>query len=249
MTATKVILDDVMVRFRMSYDRTTTFAAKAREVGRRLVRGEGPRYFEALKGISLEVRQGDIVGVIGPNGSGKSTLLRTIGGIYHPDRGRVETFGKVSTLLSLGTGFDNRLSGIDNIRMNGLILGLPKRELEAKIPMIEEFAEIGDHMRVPMKYYSSGMISRVSFSIVLAMQPDILLIDEVFSVGDLQFQRKSARALHELLGQASCQVIVTHNLEFVKKHCNRAVYVRSGRVLADGDPSEIVRRYARDAQS
>jgi teichoic acid transport system ATP-binding protein len=247
MTATKVILDDVMVRFRMSYDRTTTFAAKAREVGRRLVRGEGPRYFEALKGISLEVRQGDIVGVIGPNGSGKSTLLRTIGGIYHPDRGRVETFGKVSTLLSLGTGFDNRLSGIDNIRMNGLILGLPKRELEAKIPMIEEFAEIGDHMRVPMKYYSSGMISRVSFSIVLAMQPDILLIDEVFSVGDLQFQRKSARALHELLGQASCQVIVTHNLEFVKKHCNRAVYVRSGRVVEDGNANEVVSRYSRES--
>jgi teichoic acid transport system ATP-binding protein len=247
MAATKVILDDVMVRFRMSYDRTTTFAAKAREVGRRLVRGEGPRYFEALKGISLEVRQGDIVGVIGPNGSGKSTLLRTIGGIYHPDRGRVETFGKVSTLLSLGTGFDNRLSGIDNIRMNGLILGLPKRELEAKIPMIEEFAEIGDHMRVPMKYYSSGMISRVSFSIVLAMQPDILLIDEVFSVGDLQFQRKSARALHELLGQASCQVIVTHNLEFVKKHCNRAVYVRSGRVVEDGNANEVVSRYSRES--
>ena len=248
MPATKVILDDVMVRFRMSFDRTTTIGAKAREIGRRLLKGKSPQYFEAVKGISLEVREGDIVGVIGPNGSGKSTLLRTIGGIYHPDLGRVETFGKVSTLLSLGTGFDNRLSGLDNIRMNGLILGLPKRELERKIPMIEEFAEIGDHMRVPMKYYSSGMISRVSFSIVLAMQPDILLIDEVFSVGDLQFQRKSARALHELLSRASCQVIVTHNLDFVLKHCNRAVYVRSGRVVEDGEPSKVVARYTRDCR-
>jgi ABC-type polysaccharide/polyol phosphate transport system ATPase subunit len=245
---TKVILDDVAIRFRMAFDLDASFGARIREVGRRLVRRGVQEHFEALRGISLHIREGDVIGVIGPNGSGKSTLLRTIGGIYRPDRGRVETFGKVSTLLSLGTGFDNRLSGLDNIRMNGLLLGIPRRELDAMIPTIEEFAEIGDHIRVPMKYYSSGMISRLSFSIVLAMQPDILLIDEVFSVGDIQFQRRSARALHELLGRASCQVIVTHNLDFVRKHCNRAVYVREGLVEEDGSPATVVPRYVRDCR-
>jgi ABC-type polysaccharide/polyol phosphate transport system ATPase subunit len=247
MATGKVLLRDVTVRFRLSYDRTTSISGKLREIGKRVFRGQHPRYHEALREISLTIHDGDIVGIIGPNGSGKSTLLRTISGIYFPDSGTVNTFGKVSTLLSLGTGFDNRLTGIDNIRMNGLILGLPKKELEEKIPAIEEFAEIGDYMHVPMKYYSSGMISRVSFSIVLAMQPDILLIDEVFSVGDLQFQRKSARALHELLNKAACQVIVTHNLDFVRKHCTRAIYLRSGRIVAGGEPQGVVSKYEADS--
>lgn len=247
MPAAKVILDDVTVRFRMSLV-GASLGERLREVGHRLATGGGTRHFEALKGVSLQIREGDIVGVIGPNGSGKSTLLRTIGGIYRPDLGSVETFGTVSTLLSLGTGFDNRLSGLDNIRMNGLILGVPKDELEAKIAMIEEFAEIGEHIRMPMKYYSSGMISRLSFSIVLAMQPDILLLDEVFSVGDIQFQRKGARAMHELLGRAACQVIVTHNLDFVRKHCNRAIYVRGGSLEEDGSPATVVPRYVRDCR-
>jgi len=246
MSSNKVQVDNVVIKFRLSYDKTSTIKDKLKEIGKRIIYKRSPRYFEALKGVSLNIYDGDIVGVMGPNGSGKSTLLRTIGGIYHPDSGKVETYGKVSTLLSLGTGFDNRLNGIDNIKMNGLILGIKMEELERKIPMIIEFADIGEHINIPMKYYSSGMISRVSFSIVLAMQPDILLIDEVFSVGDLQFQRKSASALHELLSKAACQIIVTHNLDFIKKHCNRALYLRAGKIIADGKPEKVVEKYESD---
>lgn len=249
MRSQKVALRDVMVRFRLSYDKVRTLSDKLRELGVRLAHGYHPKYFEALHAVNLDVYEGDVVGVIGPNGGGKTTLLRTIGGIYHPDRGSVETHGPISTLLSLGTGFDTRLSGRENIRLSGLILGIPRAELEAKIPMIEEFAAIGEHIHVPMKYYSSGMIARIGFSIVLAMEPDILLIDEVFSVGDLQFSRKSARALRELLERATCQIIVTHSLDYVRDSCTRVIYVRGGTIVADGSPHDVVRTYERDAES
>ena len=123
------------------------------------------------------------------------------------------------------------------------MLGKRRREIDKSIPTILEFADLGDHIHKPMKYYSSGMISRVSFAIVLAMKPDILLIDEVLSVGDLQFRQKSEQAMKDLLVQSACQLIVTHNLAFVREHCNRAVYMRAGQIVADGDPEEIVSIY------
>jgi len=148
----------------------------------------------------------------------------------------------------LGTGFDNNLSGIENIRLNGLTLGMSLGEIESKISTIVDFADIGDHIHGPMKHYSNGMISRLSFSIVLAMQPDILLIDEVFAVGDLAFQKKSQSAMNDLLDKSFCQIIVTHSLPFVRQHCNRAIYLCNGRVIMDGDPDAVVSRYERDSQ-
>ena len=197
----------------------------------------------ALSGINLSVKKGDIVGIIGPNGCGKTTLLRTICGIYHPDEGSVMASGRISTLLSLGTGFNNDLNGKDNIRLNGLTIGMTLDEIEEKIPAIIEFADIGDHINMPMKYYSSGMISRLSFSIVLSMKPDILLIDEIFSVGDLSFTQKSEKALQDLLAMTNCQLIVTHNLDLVRDHCNRAIFMESGKIVLDGNPAEVVDAY------
>lgn len=199
MSDPRIIVEGLTIRFRLSYDKTWTLRDSLAQTARRLFHGRRLRYFTALDDASLTINSGDIVGVIGPNGCGKTTLLRAMCGIYHPDLGTVQRFGRISTLLSLGTGFDNRLNGIDNIRLNGLVMGMSQREIEAKIPQIIEFADIGEHIYQPMKYYSSGMISRVSFAIVQAMQPDILLIDEVFSVGDLQFRKKSERAMHDLL--------------------------------------------------
>ncbi len=220
--------------------------ARVTEMGKRLLKGYKPRYCHALTNVSVTVYKGDIIGIIGPNGSGKSTFLRTVSGIYHPDAGSVHTHGRISTLLSLGTGFDNNLSGLDNICLNGLIIGMSQAAINANIPQIIEFAEIGDFIHVPMKYYSSGMISRLSFAIVLAMEPDILLIDEIFSVGDLAFQKKSEKAMHNLLSRSNCQMIVTHNLALVREHCNRALYFEGGRIKMDGPPDAVVSRYERN---
>lgn len=239
----KVVIEDLGIDFPLSYNRRRSAADWVRAGGHRLAGKQEKKIFTALDGVSATLKEGDVVGIVGPNGSGKSTFLKAVCGIYSPNRGRVSTFGRVSTLLALGTGFDNRLSGLDNIRLNGLTLGMTKEEIESKIPEIVEFAEIGDHILQPMKYYSSGMISRVGFAIVLAMQPDILLIDEVFSVGDLRFQKKSANAMDTLFTHASCQIIVSHDLKFIEEHCNRALYLRGGRLMADGKPGQVILRY------
>jgi ABC-type polysaccharide/polyol phosphate transport system ATPase subunit len=248
MAREKVMVENLSIRFRFPVDQTKTVKAKTHEFVNRFFFKKKPRYFMALSDVNFTVYDGDIIGIIGPNGSGKTTLLRAISGIYLPDEGTVDCFGRVSTLLSLGTGFDNNLSGIDNILLHGLIIGMSLEEIERQIPLIVEFADIGEHIHVPMKYYSNGMISRVSFSVVLAMKPDILLIDEVFSVGDLAFQQKSQKAMGELLSETSCQLIVTHSLALVREHCNRAIYIRSGRLLMDGSPDEVVSKYERDSQ-
>lgn len=248
MTQKRIIIENLSIRFRYPVDQTKTLKAKAREFVQRFVSQKKPRYFWALSEVNIVVGDGDIIGVIGPNGSGKTTLLRAISGIYYPDSGEVKSYGDISTLLSLGTGFDNNLSGIENIRLNGLTLGMSLADIESKISSIVEFADIGDHIYGPMKHYSNGMISRLSFSIVLAMQPDILLIDEVFAVGDLAFQKKSQSAMNDLLDRSICQIIVTHSLPFVRQHCNRAIYLRNGRVILDGDPDEVVSRYEGDSQ-
>ncbi len=244
----KIRVDALTIMFRESFKKGRRGRGpNKRLLLKELLRRRPATKFVALDGVSFSVSEGDIVGVIGPNGCGKTTLLRTICGIYHPDCGHVERHGRISTLLSLGTGFDNRLNGIDNITLSGLIMGLTPSEIEEHIPAIVDFADIGDHIYQPLRHYSSGMISRISFAIAVALRPDILLLDEVFSVGDLAFQRKSERAMHELLSRASCQLIVSHNLDFVVRHCNRAIYLRNGKLIADGDPQEVVDRYKRDS--
>lgn len=244
----KVAIEKLTIGFRVSYERQWTLRDKLIDFGRRKWRGMKPTIYYALKDVSITIKEGETVGVVGPNGSGKSTLLRAICGIYHPDAGTVRTFGRVSPLLALGTGFDNRLNALDNIRLGGLLMGMSKSEIEAKIPMIVEFADIGDHVYLPMKYYSTGMIGRVSFGIVLALQPDILLVDEVFSVGDLQFKSKSQRAMHEMLARASCQIIVSHDLNLIERRCSRAIYLRGGQLVADGDPGTVIGAYRKDYQ-
>lgn len=244
----RVELRNVTIRFRLSYDKTHSLTEKIGEVGRRLFKGFKPRYFTALNDVSLDLYEGDVVGVIGPNGCGKTTMLRTICGIYHPDSGSTHCFGHISSLLSLGTGFDNRLNGYDNIRLNALMLGMSLSDINKKIDDIVTFADVGEHIHSPMKYYSSGMISRLSFAIVLAIKPDVLLIDEVFSVGDLAFKRKSEKAIASLMAQSSCQLIVTHDLELVENHCNRAIYLRRGSIVMDGPPQVVVARYRQDSE-
>ncbi len=248
MEHTRIHAEKVSIRFRLYYERSLTLRKAASRLISRSFQADKAKYYTALDDVSFKAHDGDIIGIIGPNGGGKSTLLRCVSGIYHPDAGEVRTNGVISMLLSLGTGFDNNLSGLDNIRLNGLIMGMSPEEIDAQVEQIADFAEIGEYINVPMHYYSSGMISRLSFSIVLAMHPDILVIDEVFSVGDLAFQKKSERAMHTLLSRASCQLIVTHNLQLARNHCNRVLYINQGRLIADGDPQTVVDQYKSDMQ-
>lgn len=243
MSEVRINLDEVTVRFRMSYHRTVSTASAVVQLVRRAVSGWQPHYFTALDHVSLRIGTGEVVGVIGRNGAGKSTLLRTVSGIYLPDGGSVTINGRVSALLQLGVGFNTALAGRENIILGGLTLGYSRAEIQERMDMILDFADIGEFVDVPMRYYSSGMMGRLSFAMVVAMEPDILLIDETLAVGDLAFQKKSQKAMTDLLSRATCQVIVSHSLSTVQRMCSRAILVDGGRVLADGSPSEVIREY------
>lgn len=245
MEQTCIELKNVFLRFRMSYHRTYSVAGVIQEWGRRAFGKWQPEYFTALSDINLKIARGEVVGVLGRNGAGKSTLLRTISGIYYPDQGEVSVDGRISALLQLGIGFNTALPGRENIVLGGLTLGYSMAEIQDRMQMIIEFAEIEDFIDVPMRYYSSGMIARLSFAMVVSMEPDVLLIDETLSVGDLAFQKKSQTAMRELLRRASCQVIVSHSMETIERLCTRAILLNRGSILADGEPAEVIKEYQR----
>jgi len=204
--------------------------------------GQSDTYW-ALRDVSLQVEEGETVGLVGANGAGKTTLLRTIAGVFSPDEGDVIADGDVSPLMSLGVGFDPSLSGRHNIYLNAAYLGLSKAETERLVPEIVEFAELAEFIDRPVRTYSAGMKVRLGFAIATSIEPDILLLDEVLSVGDADFQEKSQRRMDELLDQSRVIVIATHNTQFVEDECDRAVYLDDGQVAAAGDPGAVVDAY------
>lgn len=199
---------------------------------------------KALRRVSFEVPEGEIVGVIGSNGSGKSTLLRTLAGLMTPCIGSVDLHQNSVSLLALGTGFIGDLSGRDNIIMSGLSLGFSKKEIMEKYDSIVEFSELGDSIERPLKTYSSGMYSKLAFSIAVTLDTDILLIDEVLSVGDINFRRKSRAALEELIKDKKRTVlIVSHNMSEIKKLCTRVIWLEQGRIRAIGNTDKVLELY------
>jgi ABC-type polysaccharide/polyol phosphate transport system ATPase subunit len=199
--------------------------------------------FWALRDVSFDVRHGEILGVIGANGSGKSTLLLAIAGILRPDRGVIYTSASAPTLLTLGVGFEGDLTGRQNIFLNAAYLGFSREKMRGRMQDIVEFAELGDFIDAPLRTYSSGMRLRLAFAVAVHVEPEILLLDEVLSVGDEAFQRKSRAKLLELMERARAIVVVTHNLSFVKETCNRALWLANGRVAGHGDAGSTVDRY------
>jgi len=205
--------------------------------------GKLHREFWALDDISFELESGHTLGVIGPNGSGKSTLLQILAGIMSQTRGDCFVTGKVSALLELGSGFNPEFTGRENVFMNGAILGLDSRQMEKRIDAIAAFAEIGDFMDQPVKTYSSGMFMRLAFAVAVHVDPDILLVDEALSVGDLIFQHRCMHRMNHLRGVGKTIVLVTHDLEAVIKFCDCALLLDGGRLLDQGKPELVVQKY------
>lgn len=204
--------------------------------------------FEAIHPMSFETHEGDVVGIIGKNGSGKSTLLRAVSGIFSPDSGEIETYGNTVSLMALGVGFRPDLSGRENIFLSGLLLGYRESQIRERLDEIIEFSELGDFIDMPVRTYSSGMFSKLAFSISAIMEPDILLIDEVLSVGDAKFKKKSYQKIRTLLSErVKTAMVVSHNMDTLRTLCNRVLWIHEGHLVADGSMDEVIRAYEADS--
>jgi ABC-type polysaccharide/polyol phosphate transport system ATPase subunit len=211
-----------------------------------------PDEFWALRDVSFDLVHGESLAIIGPNGAGKSTLLQVLAGIIMPSEGTVEVDGLISSLLTLGAGFDQELTGRENIRLAGAFLGIQGREMAERTPGIIEFADLGPFIDAPIRTYSSGMRARLGFSIATSVDPDILLLDEVLATGDEVFRAKSKARVLDLVRQAKGVVFVTHDMNWVTEFCNRAILLQKGRVVAEGDPADVVamhREHSRQAKA
>lgn len=237
-----IALEEVSKTFYYSTHRTSSM----REWMIRKLRGRptktGREYF-SLAAINLKIRAGESVALIGDNGSGKSTLLRVIAGIYPPTEGWVDCRGRLSTVFELGAGFNPQLSGLENIGISAAVLGVERRKIGEAIPGILSFAELGDSIRMPLKYYSTGMRARLAFSIAVSIQPEVLLLDEVLAVGDRSFQKKCLARIHEIHGRGATVVYVSHELQSVRDLCRRAVWLEKGKIVADGDVESVITGY------
>jgi ABC-type polysaccharide/polyol phosphate transport system ATPase subunit len=233
-------VSDLGLKFKMEKHRRSGALAFLLERSRRQRSPRGE--FWALRHVSFTVEQGDTVGIIGRNGSGKSTLLRVIAGIYPPDEGSVSVQGEVSTLFSLGTGFNPELSGRDNIYLDGVMMGLTKKKIDEIIGDIIGFAELGDFIDMPVRIYSSGMNSRLGFAIAVHNDKDIVLIDEIMGAGDAIFRQKAEAEMNRIIGEKTV-IIVSHDMNTIKKFAHRAIWLDRGVMAATGEPGEVIEQY------
>ena len=200
--------------------------------------------FEAVKGVTFDVEKGKILGIVGKNGSGKSTLLRSIAGIFSADSGSIELYGNTVSLLSIGVGFQKKLTGYENIFLSGMLLGYSKEEIEKKVPEIVEFSELGNFIYKPVSSYSSGMYSKLAFSITAILETDIMLIDEVLSVGDIHFKEKSYSKMKELISDSNrTVVIVSHSSKTIVDLCDKVIWLHDGLIKEEGEPSKVMADY------
>jgi len=200
--------------------------------------------FEAVRGVSFNVEKGKILGIVGKNGSGKSTLLRSIAGIFSADKGTIDLHGNSVSLLSIGVGFQNKLTGYENIFLSGMLLGFSEEQIKDKIDDIIKFSELGSFIHKPVSSYSSGMYSKLAFSITAILETDIMLIDEVLSVGDVKFKEKSYNKMKELISDENrTVVIVSHSLGTLKELCDSVLWLNEGKVMEIGEPKEVIGHY------
>ena len=235
-----VRVNDLSITYRTTFERKPTLKQALIRFGR----GQrAVKEIEAIKNVSFQVRTGTTMGIIGSNGSGKSTLMRAMAGILPPTSGSIEVWGRASTLLALGVGFNHDLSGRENIILGGLASGLSRRDVEERADEVAEWTELGDFIDMPMQTYSSGMSARVGFSVAVHMKPDILMIDEALSTGDAHFREKATAKMAELRESARAMFVVSHGLDSIKEMCNEAMWLDRGKLMMRGEPADVVDAY------
>lgn len=240
MAKTAVKVEDVSIRFNLSKEKTDSLKEYViKGLQHQIMYNE----FWALKDISFEVKKGERLGILGLNGAGKSTLLKIIAGVYKPTTGTVEKHGKIAPMLELGAGFDPNYTGAENIFLYGSVLGLSREFLESKFDDIVEFSELKKFIDVPIKNYSSGMKARLGFAIATIVEPEILILDEVLSVGDAKFRKKSEARVMEMFDKGVTVLFVSHSLEQVERICDKAIILEHGEVVAFGDTPLVARVY------
>ena len=238
-----IIIEDVYKTFNVYLDKANTIKEKLLFLFTRNKKQKR----EVLKGINAKIKKGEVVALIGTNGSGKSTLLKLLTKIIYPNKGKIQTEGKLTSLLELGAGFHPDFSGRENIYFNASIFGLTKKEIDARLEEIINFSELRNFIDNPVRTYSSGMYMRLAFSVAINVDADILLIDEILSVGDEHFQNKCFEKMKELKEQGKTMVFVTHSMEAVKKLCDRTIWLKDGKIKMDGKTDEVVNQYISEA--
>lgn len=239
-----IIVEDVHKTFNVYLDKASTIKEKLLFLFSRNKKEKRV----VLEGINIKIRKGEVVALIGTNGSGKSTLLKLMTKIIYPNKGKIITEGKLTSLLELGAGFHPDFSGRENIYFNASIFGLTKKEIDERIEDIIEFSELRPFIDNPVRTYSSGMYMRLAFSVAINVDADILLIDEILSVGDEHFQNKCFEKMQELKQMGKTMVFVTHSMDSVKKLCDRAIWLYNGKIRMDGDTKEVVDEYVKETR-
>lgn len=235
-----VDVQNVSLNYRIDRDRITSLKEY---IIRTFKRDRKYETFPALRGITFHVNRGQVTGIIGRNGAGKSTLLKVISGIMKPTEGRVSVAGSVVPMLELGSGFDFELTGRENVFLNGAILGYSEAFLKEKYGEIVEFSGLGSFIDIPLRNYSSGMVMRLAFSIAASVNPDILIVDEILSVGDTEFQEKSKRRMLELMRGGTTVLFVSHSLDQIRELCDRVIWIDGGRIVMDGETETVCNAY------
>ncbi|CAN5904166.1 N/A [soil metagenome] len=237
-----IVVDNLSIKFRVYHDRSPSLKDYVASLFKRNNQSAYSDFW-AVKNVSIEIKAGERVGIIGHNGAGKSTMLKALCRIYEPSSGNIRVNGRIAPLLEIGAGFHPEFTGRENIYLNGAILGYTKTQLQEIEPEVIAFAELEEFIDTPVKYYSSGMYMRLAFSLATAMHPDILVLDEIFAGGDAAFIDKAKQRMYDLIDKANIMIMVSHDHNLVLSLCNRVIWLDHGKLVADGDPEEVVQRY------